>query len=382
VTGGENKWVSLAESVGREVLARHAEDVDHLGRWPGESIDALGKSGLLGLTVPATCGGAGEGVRTFAVVTRTLAEQCASTAMIYLMHLCATQVLVASKVFAQRDSLLRDIAAGRHLSTLAFSEKGSRSHFWAPVSQAVAQGDMHRLSAEKSWVTSAGHADSYIVSTRAAGASDPAALTVYFVPKDTPGMSVSGSWNGLGLRGNDSAPMRLEGAVCPAANRLCGDGEGFPFMLESVLPLFQLGSAAISVGIAKAVTAGIRQHLLTSKLEHLGQSLASLMNLRARLAQMQIAVDTQLAFLDHVAGLLENPGPATTLAVLESKAAAAETALQVTDLAMRTGGGACFSRRLTVERNFRDARAATVMAPTTDVLHDFIGRTLLDMPLL
>jgi alkylation response protein AidB-like acyl-CoA dehydrogenase len=49
---------------------------------------------------------------------------------------------------------------------------------------------------------------------------------------------------------------------------------------------------------------------------------------------------------------------------------------------MRVGGGACFSRHLSVERNFRDARACAVMAPTTDVLHDFIGKTLLDMPLL
>ena len=62
-------------------------------------------------------------------------------------------------------------------------------------------------------------------------------------------------------------------------------------------------------------------------------------------------------------------------------AAAAEAALEVTDLAMRTGGGACFSRHLSVERNFRDARASSIMAPTSDVLHDFIGRTLLDMPL-
>jgi alkylation response protein AidB-like acyl-CoA dehydrogenase len=67
--------------------------------------------------------------------------------------------------------------------------------------------------------------------------------------------------------------------------------------------------------------------------------------------------------------------------VLESKAAAAEAALHVTDLAMRTGGGACFSGQLSVERNFRDARAGAVMAPTTDVLYDFIGKTLLNMPL-
>lgn len=93
-------------------------------------------------------------------------------------------------------------------------------------------------------------------------------------------------------------------------------------------------------------------------------------------------MDTQQAFLEHVAGLMADPGPATRRALLESKAAAAEAALHVTDLAMRTGGGACFGRRLTVERNFRDARASAVMAATTDVLHDFIGRALLDMPLL
>jgi alkylation response protein AidB-like acyl-CoA dehydrogenase len=96
---------------------------------------------------------------------------------------------------------------------------------------------------------------------------------------------------------------------------------------------------------------------------------------------MQITVDAQQAFLHRVAGLMEHPGPNTLLAVLESKAAAAEAALQVTDLALRTAGGAAFSGRLSVERNFRDARAASIMAPTTDVLHDFIGKALLDIPL-
>src|SRR5262249_44202862 len=101
----------------------------------------------------------------------------------------------------------------------------------------------------------------------------------------------------------------------------------------------------------------------------------------ARLAQMQIAVDTQQVFLEHVAGQMEQPGPATLLAVLESKAATAEAALQVTDLAMRTGGGASFSRHLSVERNFRDARPSSIMAPTTDVFYVFMGRTFWDLPL-
>jgi alkylation response protein AidB-like acyl-CoA dehydrogenase len=374
-------WRSVAEAAANETLARHADDVDQRGRWPAESVAALGRAGLFGLTVPRSAGGAEEGPSTFAAVTRLLARRCASTAMIYLMNACATQIIAAAQAFPRREQVLRDIAGGRHLTTLAFSEKGSRSHFWAPVSQAVAAGDTHRLSAEKSWVTSAGEADSYIVSTRAAGSADPMASTLYWVPRDAPGLSTSGPWNGLGLRGNASAPMRLDNVAVPAAHRVSEEGQGFGVMLNVVLPWFQLGSAAVSVGIARAATEGIRQHLLAAKLEHLGQSLASLMNLRARLAQMQITVDTQEAFLEHVAGRMENPAPDTMLAVLESKAAAGDAALQVTDLAMRTGGGACFSRHLTVERNFRDARAASVMAPTTDVLYDFIAKSLLEMPL-
>ena len=62
--------------------------------------------------------------------------------------------------------------------------------------------------------------------------------------------------------------------------------------------------------------------------------------------------------------------------------AALQTAWQVTDLAMKTCGGAAFSRHLSVERFFRDARAGWVMAPTVDHLADFLGRALAGLPLL
>jgi alkylation response protein AidB-like acyl-CoA dehydrogenase len=380
VNGAEDPCVRKAAELAREVVARHADDVDRRGRWPAESMEALGRAGLLGLTVPAALGGAAEGPRTFVVVTSTLAENCASTAMIYLMHTCGIQVIAAAASFPHRDEVLRAAAAGRHLCTLAFSEKGSRSHFWAPVSRAQVEGDRQRLSADKSFVTSAGHADSYVVSTGSAAGQKPTDSTLYFVPRDAAGVHVSGTWDGLGLRGNASAPVRLENVAVSGDQRLSGEGKGFEVMMQTVLPWFQLGSAAVAVGIARAATASIRRHLLASRLEHLGQSLASLPNLRARLAQMHLTVATQEAFLDHAARQVESAGSGTLLAVLESKATAAEAALAVTDFAMRTGGAASFSRQLGVERNFRDARAGWIMAPTTDVLYDFIGRALLDMP--
>jgi alkylation response protein AidB-like acyl-CoA dehydrogenase len=68
------------------------------------------------------------------------------------------------------------------------------------------------------------------------------------------------------------------------------------------------------------------------------------------------------------------------LRVLECKAACGESATQVLDTAMRVCGGAAFRREVGVERRFRDARAGTVMAPTTDQLYDFIGKAICGLP--
>lgn len=70
------------------------------------------------------------------------------------------------------------------------------------------------------------------------------------------------------------------------------------------------------------------------------------------------------------------------LRVLQVKAVAGEAAAEVADGVMRICGGAAFRRELGVERRFRDALAARVMAPTTDALRDFVGRAALGQPLL
>jgi len=361
-------------------IAPYAADVDAKGRFPRESIDALASAGLLGLTVPTAYGGKGLGMRAACAALDAIAQQCASTAMVYLMHLCGVSCYAASPKSA--EAALRAAVAGKHLSTLAWSEKGSRSHFWAPVSQASRRDGRIDLNAEKSWVTSAGVADGYVVSTRTPGGTKMTDTMLYLVLKTDRGISVSGPWDSLGMRGNASAPMKLEGCSLPSDRALCADGKGFETMLQVVLPWFQLGNAAISVGIAEAATAATHSHLTAKRFEHLNSRLADLPILRARLAQMRIETDRARAFLSGALDVVENPGDSTMLLVLASKAAASDAALKVTDLGMQSCGGAAFSRHLTLERNFRDARAAAVMAPTTDVLHDFIGRALCGIELL
>ena len=376
--------VLKAQEIASRVLAPSAAQNDKAGRFSTEAVESLGESGLLGLMLPVDVGGSGLGPRTFSAVAATLAEVDASVAMVYLMHILGTATISAARPSAARavTPIRQQIGAGRHLSTLAFSEAGSRSHFWAPVSRARRNGSGVRISAKKSWVTSAGHAQSYVVSSLAPEGSGPTESTLYLLPAETRGLSVAGPWDGLGLRANASAPIALDDCQVPSHFQLTEDGAGFQAMLNVVLPLFNLGTAAVALGLCRAAVSGTAAHLKSARFEHLGQSLGeSLPTLRAQLAAMQIDTDGLSARIDDLIEHLEKPRETTMLRVLESKAAAGDVAIGVTSAAMRICGGAAFSRHLGIERLFRDAHAGAVMAPTSDVLREFIGKSLLGIPL-
>ncbi len=231
-------------------------------------------------------------------------------------------------------------------------------------------------------MTSAGHAQSYVVSSLAPESAGPTDSTLYLVAASARGLSVAGPWDGLGLRANASAPMTFDDCEVPSELQLTDDGMGFKTMLEVVLPLFNLGAAAVALGLCRAAVAGTAAHLKSARFEHLGQSLGeSLPTLRAQLATMQIDTDGLSTRIDDLVDHFERPRDTTMLRVLECKAAAGEMAISVTSAAMRTCGGAAFSKHLNVERLFRDAHAGAVMAPTGDVLREFISRVILGMPL-
>jgi alkylation response protein AidB-like acyl-CoA dehydrogenase len=374
--------VSNAKEIADRILAPAARQNDKEGRFSAEAIAALGPAGLLGIMLPTEMGGSALGPRTLAAVIATLAEADASAAMVYLMHMCATATIAAARPGATVAQTLQDISAGKHLSTLAFSEAGSRSHFWAPISRAERNGAGVHLTARKSWVTSAGHAQSYVVSALAPEGKSPTDSTLYLCAGGTPGLSVAGPWDGFGMRANASAPMILEDCEVAPGLQLTEDGAGFKAMLEVVLPLFNLGTSAVALGLCRAAVAGTAAHLKSARFEHLGQTLGEgLPTLRAQLATMQIDTDGLAARVDDLVDHLERPRDTTMLRVLESKASAGDVAIAVTSAAMRACGGAAFSKHLAIERLFRDAQAGAVMAPTGDVLREFIGKAILGIPL-
>ena len=369
-------YFAALEQVCTETIGPDAPHVDQQGAFPEQGLSALSAAGLMGAVSAPDVGGLGLGFRGAAAIVGRLAQECGSTAMVTCMHYCGTAVLEA---FGPRE--VREAAArGAHLSTLAFSEAGSRSHFWAPLSTAKRDGDRIVLDAQKSWVTAASRASAYVWSSRPVQ-PDRGMSTLWLVPAGLPGLRVQGPFDGLGLRGNDSSPVSADGVAVAEAAMLGEDGKGFDIMMGTVLPMFNVLNAACSVGLMEAAVQRTAQHASGVRFGHLESTLADLPTIRSYIARMRIRTDMARTLLDDTISALEIGRADTMLRVLSCKAAAGEAAIEVLETAMRVCGGAAYRKDLAVERYFRDAHAAGVMGPTTDVLYDFVGKAVCGMNL-
>ncbi|MFY9586640.1 MAG: acyl-CoA dehydrogenase family protein, partial [Actinomycetota bacterium] len=187
-------------------LRSRAVEIDRDRRYPAENLATLSKDGLAGLLVPEEHGGHGGTLSDLVAVTEALGWGCASTAMCYLMHACGTAVIAAKATKEQGERWLRPAANGDAIATLAFSERGTGAHFYAPEITATSKNGSFILSGRKSFVTSGGHASLYPVLVNA---TDGDGLDVIVVTPEMRGVAFDGAWDGIGMAGNSSIAMLL-----------------------------------------------------------------------------------------------------------------------------------------------------------------------------
>ena len=371
-----------ARSVAEAVAAPLVERTDG-GTWPEEAIRALQDAGLGGLVVPREHGGAGLAFRAVAGVAETLGRTCASTAICFAMHLVATAVISAKATDRQTKELLEPIAAGEHLTTLALSESGSGSHFWLPETALLQQGDGWRVDGEKTFVTNGSKADSYVVSTVAADPDAPVGqFSCVVVPGDTDGVTWRGSWSGIGMRGNSSLAMSMDKVELPGWALLGAPGDQIWYVFELVAPYFLTAMAGTYLGVADAALAEAVAHLARRRHAHTGRTLASEPVLQHRVGGLWARVQQARRLVYWAAEEAEVGGPDAVAALAAAKASVADCAVDVANEAMTLMGGTGYRDRSPVERHLRDARAAHVMSPTTDILRTWTGRAVLGLPLL
>jgi alkylation response protein AidB-like acyl-CoA dehydrogenase len=370
-----------AHTIAENVLTPRAEQIDRDGAWPDVGMKALGEAGLLGLHIPERLGGLDEGLLALAVVAEELGKACSSTAMCFSMHAVASKVLAAKATTYHEERFLRPIAEGRHITTLALSEAATGSHFFLPRAQIRADGDHYRVSGDKSFVTSGGYADSYVVSVVPPGSEqDPGSFTCVAIEAETKGLRWAEAWDGFGMRGNSSRPLHLADVAVPLANLLGSEGDQIWYVFEIVAPYFIIAMAGVYLGVAQAAYDIAVEHLQTRRHSHSGKSLSDQPVLADQIASMWIDLQSTRQLVYHAARLGDAGSSDASLALFASKVDVAGTATRVTQAALELSGGRGYADNSKITRLLRDAQAAHVMSPTSHLLKKWLGRSLLGLP--
>jgi alkylation response protein AidB-like acyl-CoA dehydrogenase len=375
--------LAAADDVARHIAAPLAQAVDEEARWPREAMVALGEKRLLGLHVPQRLGGFGEGLSALAEVTETLGKACSSTSMCFGMHCVATAVIAAKATPYQEQHYLRPIAEGRHVTSLALSEPGTGAHFYLPRAIFRHEENGFLIDGTKSFVTSGGHADSYVVSAVAPGSElDPGTFTCLLMDNEADGLEWGPAWKGLGMRGNSSQTVRLNRVKVPAGNLLGHEGDQIWYVFEVVAPYFLVAMAGTYLGIAQAALDLAVEHLRQHRYEHTSERLAENTALIERVAEMWTSIERARRLLHHAAKLGDDGAPEAPRALFAAKLEVADAAVAATNTAMMLLGGRGYRDNGKLARLLRDAQASHIMSPTTHLLKTWLGRSVLGLPLL
>lgn len=366
------------------VIAPNADRIDRDWSFPRENLLALAREGWNGVLLPKELGGLGLGHGAFAIAAEEIGRACASTALVYVMHVGAAQTIALYGNEDQKERWLRPTREGL-IGTYSTSEKASGGHWWFNFSEARRDGDDYLISAEKSFTTSAGKADYYVLQTRTPGAKGPTDITFFIVRGDQPGIE-AGTWDALGVHGNHSGPIRYTNVPVPRRDRLGAEGQGKDIIYHGVSPVYLIGLGAVWHGVARGALEAVTEYAIGTVHRDFNRRLADYQVLRQQLGEAKVLVASLAAWQAALAEELDalqaegKPQGELLLPLTEFKVHAAEVANKVTRIALDVSGGYGY-RRGPLERAFRDARAAIGMGPSNNIAREWIGKSLVGLPL-
>jgi len=369
LTKNQHDWQERAREIAVRELAPRAEETDRLGRFPTESLDALNDEGLWGLRVSKEQGGLGEDVVATCLIVEELSKKCPSTAMRYKMHIEGSEIVSRIPTPYQVEHFVLPLARGEVFIAAPGGESTGPGDDWTPVRTVShvtkVPGGYQLDGIRKAYVTSAGHATHYEFQCRIGAETPQSSGSRLFIEGDKIDWEIVAPWDGLGMRGNSSSPITFSGFV-PEENRLGPEHTVLSITDKFVRPVIGLTYAAY-LGIASGAFE-IAMEEMPRQYRSGARRLDSVINQR-RMAEMRTQIEAARTLMLAAASCYDQDRSVNFLPYLQAKVACSEAAVRVTQDLMTSFGGTAFARRLTIERYFRDARAALVMGMANDVAY-------------
>ena len=362
---------SIGNFVEKEILPT-AKRVDQEEIFPGQNLEKLVNQGILAIPFPKEYHGLGLPFPVYIAALEMLAKACANTALQVSIQ---GMICEGIRIFGdnrQKNEFLKEkgLIEGRSLASFALTEPCCGSDAKSIQTKAVLSGNAYVLNGTKTLITSPGETDFILVFART-----DKGISLFLVPRQTPGFHVSRVIPKLGFRGHRLSEIRFENCEVAREN-LLGEGEegkGLEYA-KQMLNAGRATIAAIAVGIAQAA---YEKSLSYSKeREAFGEKISNFQLIQEKLANMVTEINAA-RLLTYYAAHLKDKGKDFASEVSQAKLFASEMALRVCDDAMQIHGGYGYTDEYDIHRHWRDARLITIAEGTSEIIRLLIAHLAL-----
>ena len=380
LTAEQREVRELARDFAEGEIVPRAAAWDSNGAFDREVLDRLAELGFLGMLTPAEYGGLGFDVPTYLVALEEIARGDAALALtVAIQNAPVPHIILTHGSEAQKSRWLPALASGEKIAGFALSEADAGSDPSGIATRARSADGVWTISGSKKWVTNGSRADMVIVFARTGTSETRTRIGAFLVDTDAEGYRVGRREKTMGLCASETVSVDLT-EVRVGPERLVGDpGRALGYALGA-LDLGRLGIGAQAVGIARAALEHAARY--ASERRQFGRPIADFGAIRSSLAIMATRVAASRALVMEGAAAWETSdvgeldGLPVTARSAMAKLLAGETAMWVTEEAVRIFGGYGFMREFPVEKLMRDAKGTEIYEGTSEILRLVIGRAL------
>ena len=351
-----------------------AEELDEEERFPMETVEKMGKLGMMGIYFPKKYGGAGGTNVAYALAVEELAKVCGTTSVIVCAHtsLCCYPIY-AFGTEEQKMKYLPDLLSGRKIGAFGLTEPNAGSDASGQQTTAVLEGDHYVLNGTKCFITNGTVADTYVVFAMTDKHAGNHGISAFIVERNFPGFSVGKHERKMGIRGSSTCDLIMEDCIVPKENLLGKEGKGFKVAMGT-LDGGRVGVAAQALGIGEgAINEAVKY---TQERVQFGKRLSQFQNTQFQLADMKTRADAAQMLVYRAAFAKDQGDPQTGYYSSMAKLFAAEMASDVTRRAVQLFGGYGYTREYPVERMMRDAKITEIYEGTSEVQRMVISRAM------
>lgn len=357
-----------------DVVAPKAAAIDADDVFPAELVAEAARQGLLGVTLPADLGGAARDTVSYALAIEAVSAASATLAVILtVQNSLVADVILRYGTPAQQAAWLRRLVSGEAIGAFALSEANAGADAANQETVAAADGDGYCLTGRKVWVANGAVADVVLLFAATAPDAGAKGISAFLVPTATPGLKRTGQRDSLGVRGLGCVDLKLEAMRVGRDAILGAPGAGFRIALAA-LDRGRIGIGAQALGVGRAAFDEALAH--ARRRRTFGQPIGRHQAIQWMLADSATELAAARMLVLRAAAAADQQERVTLEAAM-GKLSASEAAHRAADRAMQVLASAGYTRGSTVDRLYRDARAAEIYQGTSEVQRMIIAEQVI-----